>query len=232
MSNNISLAAARTRANVTQSDAARKMDVSVQTMWKWEKGIAPVARRHWARLASLLRVKEDELEEILVQTLLDACLSNHDSRPLRNAQASRLYRSDLLFAALAEFENAAAPYQYQQNQKQVSDVSPAKDLTVYPSNPQAAKGPMAEYNFERRQLEYEKIIVGLKNELGETKMELGNTKMMLADLERENARLRRELEQKRPAVAQSLSSALNHNPSANEVERTEQVEEFSSEVKT
>ena len=64
MSNNISLAAARTRANVTQSDAARKMNVSVQTMWKWEKGIAPVARRHWARLASLLRVKEDELEEI------------------------------------------------------------------------------------------------------------------------------------------------------------------------
>jgi transcriptional regulator with XRE-family HTH domain len=168
MSNNISLAAARTRANVTQSDAARKMNVSVQTMWKWEKGIAPVARRHWARLASLLRVKEDELEEILVQTLLDACLSNHDSRPLRNAQASRLYRSDLLFAALAEFENAAAPYQYPQNPKPASEESTVSELE--------------RVRFERELLERDRRIFELEKQVDELKRELEQARRPAASL--------------------------------------------------
>ena len=95
---------ARSDAGINQIDIAKKTGVTYQMVYQWEKGFAPVARKHWKAIASLLRVSESELEEILVQTLLDSCVSAGDSRALLNAQTSRLYRSDLLLDAIAEFE--------------------------------------------------------------------------------------------------------------------------------
>lgn len=71
---------ARSDAGITQADIAKKTGVTYQMVYQWEKAFAPVARKHWKALASLLRVSESELEEILVQTLLDSCVAAGDSR--------------------------------------------------------------------------------------------------------------------------------------------------------
>lgn len=102
MKNN--LKSVRKSRNLTQGDIALIFKVSVQTVFKWEDGRAPVAKKHWKNLATVLNVSEDELEAILVQTLLDGCLSRNDSKSLINARASHLYSSELLLSAIAEFE--------------------------------------------------------------------------------------------------------------------------------
>lgn len=127
---------ARSEAGITQVDIAKKTGVTYQMVYQWEKGFAPVARKHWKALASLLRVSESELEEILVQTLLDSCVSAGDSRALLNAQTSRLYRPDLLLSALAEFEAGGG---------------------TYPANPRPAKDQLVD--FERERLEFERAIL-------------------------------------------------------------------------
>ena len=102
MKNN--LKSVRKSRNLTQGDIALIFKVSVQTVFKWEDGRAPVAKKHWKNLAMVLNVSEDELEAVLVQTLLDGCLARNDSKALINARASHLYSSDLLLSAIAEFE--------------------------------------------------------------------------------------------------------------------------------
>lgn len=94
---------ARSDAGITQADIAKRMGVTYQMVYQWEKGIAPIARKHWKGLSSLLHVNETELEQILVQTLLDFCIATKDSRALLNAQTSRLYRSELLQDAFQQF---------------------------------------------------------------------------------------------------------------------------------
>lgn len=94
---------ARIVAGVKQVDIARGLGVSKQTVNKWEMGRAPVARKHWSELASLLQMSESELEKALVQTLLDACLTMSDAKPLLNAQSSRQYDADAIANALASF---------------------------------------------------------------------------------------------------------------------------------
>ena len=95
---------ARIEANLTQTDIGNRIGITVQTVNKWERGRCPVARHHWKTLSSLLNLTEDELECVLVQTLLDSCIERSDKRPLQNAVVSMLYRAELLKNAIAAFD--------------------------------------------------------------------------------------------------------------------------------
>ena len=95
-------------AGLKQTDISSRLSVSVPTVYKWEKGRAPVARKHWSELAELLRVSVDELEEALVQTLLDSCRERGNTEALKNAASSGLYRPELLQDAFARL-NVYAP---------------------------------------------------------------------------------------------------------------------------
>lgn len=95
---------ARIEAKLTQTNIGKRMGITVQTVNKWERGRCPVARHHWSNLASLFNLSEDEVERILVQTMLDSCIERKDKRPLQNAVVSMLYRADLLQSALAVFD--------------------------------------------------------------------------------------------------------------------------------
>lgn len=78
-------------AGLKQTDISSRLSVSVPTVYKWEKGRAPVARKHWTELAELLRVSVDELEKALVQTLLDSCRERGNTEALKNAASSSRY---------------------------------------------------------------------------------------------------------------------------------------------
>ena len=101
----------RSDAGVTQAHIAKETGVTYQMVYQWEKGLAPVARKHWKKLAALLKITADELERVLVQTLLDACIATADPRPLANAKTSRQYRQELVADALLRFHavHPAAP---------------------------------------------------------------------------------------------------------------------------
>lgn len=94
---------ARTDAGMTQGDIASGVGVTIQAVYLWEQGRSTVARKHWKKLAALLKITADELERVLVQTLLDACIATADPRPLTNAKTSRQYRQELLADALLRF---------------------------------------------------------------------------------------------------------------------------------
>ena len=94
------LKTARSDAGITQSDIAQRTGVTYQMVHQWEKGYAPIAKKHWSILASMLHVTESELEEILVQTLADGCIERNDLKMIFNAQKSRLYRNELIIYAL------------------------------------------------------------------------------------------------------------------------------------
>lgn len=102
---------ARTDAGMTQGDIASGVGVTIQAVYLWEQGRSTVARKHWKKLASLLKITADELERVLVQTLLDACIATADPRPLTNAKTSRQYRQELIADALLRFHavHPAAP---------------------------------------------------------------------------------------------------------------------------
>ena len=154
------LISARKACALTQGDIARALHLAVTTVFKWERGIAPVARKHWKALASLLHVTEAGLEEILVQTLLDSCIAAKDSRALLNAQTSRLYRSDLILSAISEF-NAGG--------------------SVYQPNPRPAKEQPVDFererlDFERKILERDKRIFELEKQVEELKREIAESR--------------------------------------------------------
>ena len=97
----------RTRMKLTQSDVAKQLHVSKQTIYKWEQGLAPVAAVHFEVLKRILKVNADELERALVQTLLDAAFVQGNDQQLMNAVAARRYDSALLNAALHAFRTSA-----------------------------------------------------------------------------------------------------------------------------
>ena len=99
----------RTRMKLTQSDVAKQLHVSKQTIYKWEQGLAPVAAVHFEVLKRILKVNADELERALIQTLLDAACEEGTDRVLLNARASRRYSVPLLNAALNRFHAGSAP---------------------------------------------------------------------------------------------------------------------------
>jgi transcriptional regulator with XRE-family HTH domain len=157
---------ARSDAGITQAEIAKKTGVTYQMVYQWEKGFAPVARKHWKALASLLRVSESELEEILVQTLLDSCVSAGDSRALLNAQTSRLYRHDLLLSAISEFEGGSG---------------------TYPEKHSPAKEPPADFererlDFERKILERDRRIFELEKQVEELRREVERARRPAASI--------------------------------------------------
>ena len=93
----------RIDSGLTQLEISNRLSVSVQTVNKWERGRAPIARKHWSNLAALLHVKMDVLETGLVQTLLDACMEQGNTKALNNAVVSGLYSRHLLQDAITRF---------------------------------------------------------------------------------------------------------------------------------
>ena len=96
---------ARIDTNLSQNEIANKLGVSLHAVYLWEQGRANVARRHWSRLASIFRVSEKALEEILIQTIIDACIASKDNKMLIKAHTSRLYSPELLMEAIERWQN-------------------------------------------------------------------------------------------------------------------------------
>lgn len=57
----ISLAAARVNANLTQEEVAREMHISKQTLVKWEKGISEPKMSQSRKLSELYRMPLDHI---------------------------------------------------------------------------------------------------------------------------------------------------------------------------
>ena len=93
----------RVDSGLTQLEISNRLGVSVQTVFKWERGRSPIARKHWPTLAALLHVNVDELEAGLVETLLDTCMERGDTKALNNAIVSGLYSRHLLQDAITRF---------------------------------------------------------------------------------------------------------------------------------
>ncbi len=162
MSNNISLKGARAAAWLSQSDVARSMRVSVQTVHKWERGIAPVARDRWDALSRLLHMSVNELEKVLVQTMLDACIADGSSRVLENAQTSRLYNAGLIADALARFGGSA---RYPAATGHSTPLKLKEDHADYASREKILELERAVFERDKKIFELEKEIERLKKEL-------------------------------------------------------------------
>ena len=163
-----------------QFELAAAIGISKQTLNKWEMGRAPVAKKHWSRLASLLHLSETELESALVETLLDACIAKQNARPLLNAQTSRLYNSELVADALSRFTSTPSVYFNREE--------------WYPANPSASGvHPISEREMK---LDYERKIFERDKKIFE--------------LEKEVSDLRRQLESNRPAAYLSSILDGNH----------------------
>lgn len=109
---NENLKTARSEKRLTQGEIAAALNVSIPTVYKWEHGRCTVARKHWKQLSSMLDIGVEQLELILVQTLLETCMKKRDKSPLRTAIESNAYNITLLQHAEFEFDQTnAAPAQ-------------------------------------------------------------------------------------------------------------------------
>ena len=144
----INMKIARTIAGIKQIQIANELEVSKQTVNKWEMGRAPVAQKHWTRLSELLGMSVSELEAALVQTLLDACLASNSPKPLMNAQVSRQYSQELISEALSRYYDAR------------------------PTESVPALSEMETVKYERALLERDKRIFELEKQVEELRREL------------------------------------------------------------
>lgn len=94
------------QTGITLAEISTACSVSIPTVYKWEHGKCPVARKHWDKLAALFKTNVADFEKVLVQTMLDYCLKVGNKTTLTNANASMLYRRDLLSAAVDAFDRA------------------------------------------------------------------------------------------------------------------------------
>ena len=147
----------RVNCGLTQGDIAKHLQITTQTVYQWEQGKTCVSKKHWPRLASLLHLSESELESVLVETLLDACIAKQDARPLLNAQTSRLYSAELIADALARFGGTA---RYPQNPR--------------PLEPQSILDREKSLEYERQIFERDKRIFELEKEIERLKKELAS----------------------------------------------------------
>ena len=99
----------RIRVKLTQQDVAAALNVSKQTVFKWEQGKSPLPPAHFEVLKNVLHVTADELERALIQTLFDAACEEGTDRVLLNARAARRYSVPLLNAAFNRFHAGSAP---------------------------------------------------------------------------------------------------------------------------
>jgi len=107
--NSINLKKLRSLVGLTQDEVAARLNVTKQTIWKWEAGKAPVCAKHMVELQELFNVTEDELEDALVQTLVDAAYAEGSDRILKNAVAARRYNMSKLNGALVMFQAQREP---------------------------------------------------------------------------------------------------------------------------
>ena len=142
---------ARSDAGITQAEIAKKTNVTYQMVSQWEKGIAPVARKHWKTLSFLLHVDESELEEILVQTMLDRCIEQGDIQELIRARISRTYSATVVYDAILRFEENKRTGE--QGQEKSTD-------------------ELERLYFERKLLERDKRIFELEKQVEELRREL------------------------------------------------------------
>ena len=96
----------RERAGLKQTDLADKLKVSKQTLYKWERGISPVAPLHWKAYAAALEVPYDQFEDILIETLKAYALETLDPEGLGAAMRSGRYDSGKIFKASQQLVSA------------------------------------------------------------------------------------------------------------------------------
>ena len=89
----------RADQQLTQTDIAEKLNVTKQTVYKWERGMSPVAVAHWDNYAHILRVNRDQFEDALIETLLAYALETLDPQVLSTAQVSGKYDAVKMAAA-------------------------------------------------------------------------------------------------------------------------------------
>lgn len=153
---------ARVNCGMTQGDIAKRLGITTQTVYQWEQGKTNVSKQHWPRLASLLHLSESELESVLVETLLDACIAKQDARPLLNAQTSRLYNAELIADALARFGGSARYPAATTHSAQLKLNEPGAD---YASREKILELERAVFERDKKIFELEKEIEHLRKEL-------------------------------------------------------------------
>ena len=102
----------RADQQLTQTDIAEKLNVTKQTVYKWERGMSPVAVIHWENYARILRVNMELFEDALIETLLAYALETLDPQVLGTAQVSGKYDAVKMAAAnskLLQFVNQSVP---------------------------------------------------------------------------------------------------------------------------
>ena len=91
-------------AGQNQIDLAKKLGVTKQTLYKWERGMSPVAPAHWGKFAALLGVDTTQFQDALIETLLAYALETADLSVIIDAQKSGRYDAVKLAEAKAKIK--------------------------------------------------------------------------------------------------------------------------------
>lgn len=59
----------RESQHLKQTAVAQRLNVTKQTVYKWERGMSPVAPLHWTKYAEILNVDPEQFEDTLIETL-------------------------------------------------------------------------------------------------------------------------------------------------------------------
>lgn len=131
----------RNATGLSQTEVAKKIGVTKQTLYKWERGMSPVAVVHWVKYAQLLGIDTDTFEDALIETLLAYALETLDPQVLRVAQISGKYDALKLKSAI---ETATAAITAEPN-LQRNESTMNKDLAYYRKRKGISQEEMGEY---------------------------------------------------------------------------------------
>ena len=84
---------------LAQVDLAKKLNITKQTVYKWERGMSPVAPLHWSKYASILNVDPEQFEDALIETLKSYAIETLNTDGLAAAMKSGRYSPEKIFAA-------------------------------------------------------------------------------------------------------------------------------------
>ena len=93
----------RNATGLSQTEFAKKIGVTKQTLYKWERGMSPVATVHWDKYSHILGIDANIFEDALIETLLAYALETLDPQVLRAAQVSGKYDAVKLADAITKF---------------------------------------------------------------------------------------------------------------------------------
>ena len=85
--------------DLSQVEVANALGVTKQTVYKWERGMSPVAPAHWAKYAGLLKVPAEQFEDILIETLKAYAIETLNTDGLAAAMKSGRYTAEKILAA-------------------------------------------------------------------------------------------------------------------------------------